>query len=228
MVDGKVQHGVLERLAGKAAALTAILGLVFLLAPNLRPRDTPDDVPPSLGIPKSVVSRPASVALSAKEAIRSILAADHQAGLSAFKAEREAISANDEPGVLRTQGERVAYWLELQRRASAAATAYNTLLATMRGLPLSSTSDAFQTSYQSHISAWQEKANVYNQWVSLVDTTSLNVLAYGEAAYPQTAFSFFEQAKLLTAQLLDADRDVNRTWDEVRRASLAAGIDAPE
>lgn len=215
--------GFLESLGAKAAAVTAILGLVFLVAPRLRPHDEPSPAPPTPPFEASEEASP-----SERSAIRSILTSDHEAGLAALKAESAAMPNDEAPRVLQTQAERVAWWSERQRRAHEVATVYQRLLSTMRSFHLSLTTQAFRESYQAHISAWQTKADAYNEWAALVDTATVNVQVYGDAAYMQTVVGFVEGGKAFTTKFNGADQLVTRTWDDVRRASLAAGIDAPE
>jgi uncharacterized protein (UPF0254 family) len=235
-VSGASPQGFLEKLAGKAIAITAILTLAFLLFPHLKPEaeakpqtlPTPPWVPqperetieqPSTD-PAAVPPRPIG---DTADATRAVLTADRVAAVKRTAVERNMPS--DQLGETSDAVDVNAYWQTQEQAHRSLAAAYLEQVNGMRSIRLIDTPPDFQTAYQNHIGAWQGKSTAVSQMATLVQTTSLDVRAYGTAGYQRVAMAFYERAKQITESMVEHDAAIQRTWDDVRRVSLAAGVD---
>jgi len=98
----------------------------------------------------------------------------------------------------------------------------------MRSCKLLGTPPAFQRAYQAHIEAWQCRANLMTQLATLVDSFVVDARMAADAAFPTVARRFTERTQQLASSEAQCGEAINNTWDDVRAASLAAGVDPAE
>jgi hypothetical protein len=169
----------------------------------------PDD-PPAAGTDPKVVA-----------SIRAALAADADAGREAVRLAQSSVlpapPADDAP-----MEQRVAFVAEQSRVLRAELAAGDARMAAMRAIPLLETSPEFRAAYQEHVSAWRDNTALLRQLSTLTDVLAV------ELRSPEPDFARVQQYQNRRIDLgaaLQSEQAISRTWDNVRRAALEAGVD---
>lgn len=224
----KQEPGTLGKLAAIATALTAILGLVFLLFPQLKPADPKSsqqarhDAPrlDDRGAAQPDATTP-SQALDADGArvIRGVLTA-HQAGEAEIQSAFKPLD-RDPPGPSARPAEQAAYLMALQESFQNAERVSRARLTDLEGVRLAATPAPFREAVQAHVAAWRDCVQVFSQASILAARAALDVRSRGATAYEE----LFPNLTQVGARAADVDHAISRTWADVKAAALAVGIE---
>ena len=218
-MNEKREPGTLGKLAAIATALTAILTLVFLIFPNIKPSAQANSQKDAPSTDRAVETPKLELDVEGERVIRAVLAA-HQETEAKMETALKPLD-RDPPAPTAGSAEQSAYLVALMDNYQNAERVSREQIAGMENLKLAATPVKFRQAFQAHLAAQRDAAHTLAQASALAAGAAFDVRTQGSEAYQ----AFFSKLAAMGPRTTEVDNAVSRTWADTKAAALEVGIE---